>query len=117
MHNYKFIIDCLPPSVNGIYKRTRYGGVFKSQRARDFEQIAGYQLKKISTPLTGNLHVKIEFRFKSKARCGIRDLDNMLKLTFDLLADNRIIENDNQIVHLVCSKDHSDKDQIFGEIW
>lgn len=112
---YKFQLDCLPPSVNVVWKRSSRG-MFKNERAREFEEVAGYQLKKLKTPIKAKVGIRLIFTFKSEKRCNQRDLDNCLKLVFDLLASNGILENDNQIVHLHAWKIHADKDGVIGEI-
>ena len=34
----EFELNYLPPSVNSVYLRSKHGGVFISQRARDFKK-------------------------------------------------------------------------------
>ena len=117
MDKYKFLINELPPSVNAIWKHRRGGGVFKDIRARDWEEAAGYQLKRIKQPLIGELGLHLIFSFKSPKRLAQRDLDNLPKIILDLLQEQGIVKNDNQFALIVLKKQIGTKDGILGFIF
>jgi Holliday junction resolvase RusA-like endonuclease len=118
---YKFTIDRLPPSVNHLYRTTyRHGGrplFYKEPKVKEFEKIAGLQLKKVKKSFTGAMSLGAIFTFKSPKRFATRDLDNLLKLVGDALEANLIIENDNLIAEINCEKRIGASDSIEGTLW
>lgn len=116
---YSFKIDCLPPSVNHLYRTTWRTGkpiFYKEPKVKDFEEMAGWQLKKLKTPISGDLELEVIFIFEKQSTFKRRDLDNCLKLTQDVLKEYGIIEDDNQIIKIVCEKQIGKKDQILGSL-
>lgn len=117
---YKFEIDCLPPSVNHLYRTTYRSGrplFYKEPKVKEFEEAAGYQLKKTRKPLDCGLAMTVIYTFKSAKRMATRDLDNLLKLTCDALATRGVIANDNLIMEINCEKVAGASDSIRGELW
>ena len=100
----EFELDYLPPSVNAIYLRSKHGGVFISQRARDFKQRIENAVKHLmDKPVEGELRIEAEFSLRRK---GKRDLDNMLKVLCDAM-NNIVYKDDNQIMEISCKKEYT----------
>lgn len=119
-HLYSFNLNCLPPSVNHIWRSTWKSGrpiFYKESKVVKFEKEASPQLDKIKNPLTDNLEAELIFIFKSEKRYAQRDLDNLLKLVFDLLKTNEVIKDDNQIVKITCQKQTGEIDQVIGKLF
>lgn len=97
----KVEINKLPPSINHMYGRSRYGHTYMTAKGREFKEELGWLLKakKIDFGLS---QVKIDLIFKicDKRR---RDVDNMLKATFDALK-GIIIDDDSQIMRVTATK-------------
>ena len=91
----------LPPSVNHLYgNRCIRGRVVRyiSDKGKQWFEEAGWELKrqvKKRKPITTPISIYIRMY-----HCRSRDIDNVLKATFDLLEKMRVIENDNQIEFL-----------------
>ena len=90
----------LPPPLNQAYSTVR-GYIYKTRIARDWEEKAGWELKKQWK----------EDRFDCDCYCGIslflkrdRDIDSSLKLLLDLLQRQKVIKNDILISHLNIKK-------------
>lgn len=94
-----------PPSVN-TYWRNFDGRMIISARGREYRETVGDQmtLQKMVKHFKGQLKVEIEAFRPDKRR---RDLDNLLKATFDGLAHAGVYEDDSQIVdlHIYWAKD------------
>lgn len=117
---YTFSIDSLPPSVNHIWRTTWTSGhprFYKDKKAREFEEIAFYQLRKTKKPISVPLELRIVFTFKSEKRFAIRDLDNCLKLIPDMLTNNSIIEDDSLITKIVCEKKTGKSNSSVGSLY
>lgn len=95
----------LPPSINAIYKTTRTGGFYKSEKAKEWEKTAGYQVLASKPPsrrpydLVGPIYLGIDMYFARD-----RDIDSSIKILCDLLQKMRVYENDSQIIHLNVRK-------------
>lgn len=113
---YNFEIPAIPPSVNGIYKRAKWGGVYKADSVQSFEKIAATVLKIPSPKLKGRLVVSIEYVFSENKKYLVSDIDNCLKVLLDTLATFGIIENDKHIIGLSCRKSLGDSDKTKGFI-
>lgn len=116
---YSFEIDCLPPSVNHIWRSISRGGkpiFYKDPKAKEFTKIAALQIPGMHDPIEGDVELQVLFQFKSEKRMAGRDLDNMLKMTCDLLTEKRILLDDSQIVSIKCSKVLGDSDKITGKL-
>lgn len=92
----KLSIPALPPSVNSIYSRSKYG-VYKRKVAKNFENIVLKHLLK-RKKYTGPLCLLIEYHIKSEKSYNKRDLDNFDKCLIDSLQLSGQIKNDNSIV-------------------
>ena len=100
----EFELNYLPPSVNSVYLRSKHGGVFISQRARDFKKRIEEVVKDLmDKPVEGDLRIEAEFSLKRK---GKRDLDNMLKVLCDSL-NNIVYKDDNQLMEISCKKEYT----------
>ena len=94
----------LPPSVNRIWRRSCYGGVYLIQEAIDFYHEAIPVIKKEmrkskrTFPITGDVELLITFYFKRG------DCDNRIKCCFDVLQKAGLIEDDKQITKFAVEK-------------
>lgn len=88
----------IPPSVNNIYRRSRYGVYMTPKGKAWFEESiyeARIQLDSWTT-ITSDVAVKIEM-----FTCRSRDVDNVGKASLDLIAKHlQLIENDSQVTYL-----------------
>lgn len=101
----------LPLSINATYK-TGSGNFYKSKEAKDWEEEAGWVIKKSyrGNPVGSPVYVGIEFFFKTK-----RDIDGGIKIVLDLLQRQGILVNDSLIEHLNIKK-YLDKDNPRCEV-
>lgn len=91
----------LPPGINKTYKKGRgkYGIVdnfYKTKEAKEWEEIAGWEIKKVwknKKPIKGNCCVFINLYLERN-----RDLDSCTKIVFDLLQRQHVITNDSLII-------------------
>ena len=74
---------------------------YKSKSLQQSEIEFKKHLKKLRKPFSSKIAIEIDFYIK---RSGIRDVDNLLKSTLDLLQPD-IIKNDN-LVYLLVAKKH-----------
>jgi Holliday junction resolvase RusA-like endonuclease len=84
-----------PPSVNALYRNVPGRGRVKTERYKTWLRAAGNEV--LATPL--DRRVPIMGRFTLIVLAGrpdkrLRDLDNLLKATGDLLQAHGLIEND-----------------------
>jgi Holliday junction resolvase RusA-like endonuclease len=93
----KFILP-MPPSINNTYavNRTGKNTFYKKKNVKDWEKEAGWMIKKqwkgSKNPFNGDVQVGIDFYYADN-----RDIDNGLKVLFDLLQKQRVVINDKQI--------------------
>jgi Holliday junction resolvase RusA-like endonuclease len=104
-HLINFEIDDIAPSVNVLYKRSKYGGLYCNPKVLNFKDKVYYILKNLKFDRTDkNVKLDITF-FVTKTNC---DLDNLLKTTIDGM--NKIVFNDDrQVIEIVCKK-------VYGKI-
>lgn len=85
-----------PPSINNYYKRTRNGRLYIGPKGKQFRQDVYYLV----------LQADAQFRTRSSLSVIIewiapderdRDIDNILKATFDALEYAQVFVNDSQI--------------------
>lgn len=100
---HPFEVPAMPPSVNEIYSRSRYG-VFKNPSVEEFEKFCMAFIPRRSDPITTPCKLTIVFTLEKPASLTKRDLDNMLKVTFDMLENFGYVKNDNLIYHLDAKK-------------
>jgi len=100
-----FEIYDIAPSVNVLYKRSKYGGLYCNPKVLNFKDKVYYILKHLNFDKTDK-NVKLDITFYvTKANC---DLDNLLKIT--IYAMNKILFNDDrQVVEILCKK-------VYGKI-
>lgn len=110
-----FRIPGLPPSVNSMYSRSRFG-VFKKIKTKEFE-------KKFVSIFTKRPHIEcptvilLEFHIKTTLKYSRRDTDNFLKCTLDCLQVSGQIRNDNKVVMISGIKIRDSKNFILGYIY
>ena len=98
----KFILT-MPPSINATYKTSGEGGFYKSQKAHDWTEEAGYAVKKQRIGrriITGSVIVTISWFYKKN-----RDIDAGMKLLLDLLQKQDIYKDDIQIQEMAVHKE------------
>lgn len=115
MPSYRFKLDELPPSVNNLYRRTRYG-LTRSDAVTSFERSVFYTLKQPAKPFAVPCRVELTFAFAKASTMKKRDLDNMMKVLFDVLQKRSVLEDDALIHEITCRKVAGDKDAIVGTI-
>lgn len=91
-----------PPSVNSLW-RTARGRMYRSTRYTTWLQRAGDAVSGVwrSNPISGPVSVEIRVYGDSQRRW---DLDNRCKAVLDLLQDQGVIEDDEQVHHLVMHR-------------
>lgn len=84
---------------NGFYKKTKYGlkyvgipFIAQNERYKQYENDAGWFLKRISKPISEPVNVKCIFYRKDYVRC---DLTNLLEAIDDILVKYKILADDN----------------------
>ena len=100
---YQFTLP-LPPTTNNTY---RFAGkiMYKTQEAKDWEQEAGWIIKKVkrsSEPLQKSVEVSVTMYLKRD-----RDIDGSMKLLLDTMQRVNVYKNDKQItsLHIFKEKD------------
>jgi len=97
--SYEFIIEQVPPSVNRIYRfNRRYGNMYKTKEAKDFQD--KYILPKYKGKFFKTEKVKLSIIFVHNRD---RDIDNILKVLLDSF-QKIIYENDKQVYELNIKK-------------
>ena len=87
-----------PPTVNHMYRNTGNGGKALTEKAKQFRREVGQRcLFYKPRPLTGPLWITLYWHPPDNKR---RDIDNVIKATFDALEHGGLIENDSQIKRL-----------------
>lgn len=97
----KFVLP-MPPSINATYKTSNEGGFFKSEKAKEWTDTAGWQVKKQRVgrkTITGPVIVMISWFYKKN-----RDIDAGIKLLLDLLQKQEIYKDDMQIQEMAVHK-------------
>lgn len=89
--------------------RGNYCTNIKSAKYRQFEEDALTLLPKKKT-VEGEVEVTIEYYFKT--RVSVIDIDNLNKVTLDVLEKAEYFENDNKITALHCYKYKAEEDKI-----
>ena len=102
------ILDIKPISINKAFRGRR----FKTQECNDYED----DFMKIA-PRQKMIEgiVEIEYKFYTKNH-KMADIDNMIKVTQDLLVKCHYIEDDRKIYKLIVYKIPSDRDYMEIEI-
>jgi crossover junction endodeoxyribonuclease RusA len=102
----KFIINKLPPSLNVMYRKSKYGAIYKTLKARQYIDLVHQTIKEQNENieiLNCNVKVTIIMYQNDKRK---RDIDNILKVLLDAM-NNIIYVDDSQITELhikkVCS--------------
>lgn len=102
MKNLLFVIP-LPPPINQTYKTTLKGGFYKSEKAKEWEKEAGWEIKsqkgKQQKVSKKTYTVDIIYYLTRD-----RDIDSSIKILFDLLQKQQIIQNDRLITNLYATK-------------
>jgi Holliday junction resolvase RusA-like endonuclease len=96
----KFEIKQLPPSVNQIYKRSKYGGVYLNKKAVDFKKLIKKELENYEFSKTyKELRVEILYSVTKKNI----DVDNLNKVMLDSM-NEIVFDDDSQIYELFVKK-------------
>ena len=99
-----FEINDIAPSVNIIYKRSKFGGLYCNPKVLAFKTNIINILKELTFIRTDN-NVKLDIIFYvTKTNC---DLDNLLKITIDSMK-NIVFNDDKQVVEIICK-------QVYGK--
>lgn len=88
-----------PPSVNRLWRASKTGGVYKSQKYADWAKHAKWAVKEQirSKQIKGPFKLTINAVRPDKRQ---RDLDNLFKATLDCLQASGAITNDSNAVWL-----------------
>lgn len=124
----KFILP-LPPGINKTYGVNRKADhpMFKKQCVKNWEEIAGWELKRQSQAIKVKIHNDVNYKcplpFKGKVEVGIswfvskrRDIDAGLKVLLDLFERQRIYLNDSQIKRISYIEIEEDKNNPRVEV-
>ncbi len=88
-----------PPTVNHMYGRTKYGGTFKTKKAKAFESdVRAMVIERGIRPLLGDVKVEV---VAFSPDCRKRDVSNIEKCIGDALEEFRgfgCYKDDRQIV-------------------
>lgn len=104
----KAVIPLIPPSVNGMYGKTKSGRRFLIPRAKDFKEGAivivrnAAQLTEWRYVPGQRLRVVCTYFFKENRTI---DLDNLLKLTLDALKEALHFDDNRAVVAEVTARD------------
>ena len=91
----------VPPSVNHMYGRSRFGGTFKTKVAKDIQNAYGWQCKtQTKDYYIGDICVEVIAYFADKRK---HDVDNLCKATLDSLT-GILWKDDGQITDLIVRK-------------
>lgn len=86
-----------PPSINRLYATNRYtGGKYVTAVGKAWFEEAGWAIRSQYTGKQEAITTSCEV-FICLHTCKFQDTDNILKATFDLLEDMKVLENDNLI--------------------
>lgn len=110
---FDFEVPLLPPSVNSIY---RYGAgrVHKKESVDIFEETAGYYLPRQKEPIEKPCRLELVFTFKDMRKFKMSDVDNLLKVTVDMLQHFQYIKNDNLIYEIQAKKNTGTHESVSG---
>ena len=113
---FDFNIPVLPPSVNSIY---RYGrsGVYKKESVDVFEKTAGYYLQRQKDPITKPCRLELLFTFADSKKFKASDVDNLLKVTIDMLQHFKYVKNDNLIFEIEAKKNTGAHESVSGTLF
>lgn len=104
----------LPPSLNSIYRATRFGKIYKTKDGKNWMEYAAWEIKKGFKKFAGPVTIKANCYFSTKRRT---DLANREKLLGDAIVASGVIEDDNwQIVRRWELEAFEGKDRIELEI-
>ena len=95
----QFELDCVPPSLNSMYRKFR-NRVVLSQQAKDFKQLIADSVSDNFTGLSGKLHLQVTFMFADNRK---RDIDNYLKVLLDAMK-GILFQDDDQIFSMQVTK-------------
>ena len=99
--NLSFTIFELPVSVNSLYKRTKYGGLYLNPKVVAFKALAIIELEKLNISNITDKNVKVEIEFVVHKK-NI-DIDNLCKVVLDSL-NKRVYKDDSQVFELNVKK-------------
>lgn len=96
----------LPPSVNAIYRRAKWGRMFMTEDGKSWKKQAAWIIKQALKPMD-KVSVTLKVYFPDLRR---RDLDNLCKLTSDAIVQSGVIKDDNwQVLNVWHISGHFDK--------
>lgn len=112
----------VPPSVNAIWRSARNGKVFKTHKARNYQNAAKLSARSAleaawndgEIPLTGKVGINIIYVASETSRN--RDIDNMLKLILDSL-QGVVYENDSQVNHISIDVQAGEQETVKLSVW
>jgi crossover junction endodeoxyribonuclease RusA len=99
----KFIINKLPPSLNVMYRKSKYGAIYKTLKARQYIDLVHQTIKEQNENieiLNCNVKVTIIMYQNDKRK---RDIDNVLKVLLDAM-NGIVYIDDSQIIELHIKK-------------
>ena len=105
-----------PPSVNGMYRMGKRGGIYKTKKAADYSTLVRWKLrhKGFETFDEARLHINILALPPDKRK---RDLDNILKSLLDSL-QGILFRDDSQIDKITITRGPVEsKGKLFVELF
>ncbi|MCI7403922.1 MAG: RusA family crossover junction endodeoxyribonuclease [Pyramidobacter sp.] len=104
-------LSLLPPTVNHLYRSTRTGRRYKTERGRVWQEWAAFTFlakRKKLIPYDGYVALEVVFYSKDKRRW---DVDNRIKALQDALVLGKVIDDDKLIVDLHARRVFSKVDE------
>ena len=88
------IILPLPPSVNRLWRTTKGGGMYRSNKYTEWRTAAIWQtsVQVRSQTIPGKFKATFHFVRPDKRR---RDLDNLIKAAMDVVVSTKLVEDDH----------------------
>ena len=110
-------IEGLPPTVNHLYRTSRSGFRYKTERGRKYQEQISSQLAEkwqYRPPYPGEIELRIKFIVKTRRKW---DIDNRVKALQDCLSMASLIEDDSQVQILHVERCKGEIDMTRLEIW
>lgn len=112
----QFRIPGLPPSTNGLYRRSKKGVIFQSKESIKFKKKMVLMFPKkprVEVPVA----LLLEFNIRTDLKYNKRDVDNFLKCAIDGLQLAGQIRNDKQVIFCATMKLRATQNFVVGYMY
>ena len=106
----------LPPTVNHLYRTSRYGHRYKTAGGKYYQDYASLRLEQEwhgREKYSGDIELRINFTVKTRRRW---DIDNRVKALQDCLILGGIIQDDSQVQILHVERHKGKAEQTYIKI-